>query len=110
MNNGLSKDSITKLCRVAGIKIISEDSYDVIRDIYDVKLREICKNISLVNDINGTNTIMIKDLYEAFELSGEHVSNIDFNVLKKYENEGKKIKQKKEKEKEKENEKEKDNI
>ena len=62
-NKELSDDNILKLCKKAGIKSISNDSYDKIREIIDFKLDNIL-SISIMlknNDNTHRETFMIKD-------------------------------------------------
>ena len=59
----LSKPSINRLAKRAGIKSISEDCYDTIRNLMGMELNNIIKNILIINEQNNTKTIMIKKIY-----------------------------------------------
>ena len=74
-NKELSDDNILKLCKKAGIKSISNDSYDKIREIIDFKLDNIL-SISIMlknNDNTHRETFMIKDLKKSLNL-------LDYNI------------------------------
>jgi histone H3/H4 len=67
---GLSKPCISRLARMAGVKSLSDDCYDTIRNLIGMELNKIVSNIIVVNDSSQTKTIMSSDVYKAFELSG----------------------------------------
>lgn len=67
---GLSKPCISRLARTAGVKSLSDDCHDTIRNLIGMKLNEIIANIIIVNDSHQTKTIMSSDVYKALELSG----------------------------------------
>lgn len=74
-NKELSDDNILKLCKKAGIKSISNDSYDKIREIIDFKLDNIL-SVSIMlknNDNTPRETFMIKDLKKSLNL-------LDYNI------------------------------
>ena len=74
-NKELSDDNILKLCKKAGIKSISNDSYDKIREIIDFKLDNIL-SISIMlknNDNTHRETFMVKDLKKSLNL-------LDYNI------------------------------
>jgi hypothetical protein len=74
-NKELSDDNILKLCKKAGIKSISNDSYDKIREIIDFKLDNIL-SISIMlknNDNTPRETFMVKDLKKSLNL-------LDYNI------------------------------
>lgn len=64
----LSKPSINRLAKRAGVKSISEDCYDTIRNLMGMELNNIIKNILIINDQNNTKTIMVKNVYDALHL------------------------------------------
>jgi histone H3/H4 len=70
LNSNLSKSSITKLSRRAGVKSMSEDCHNIIRNLIGMKLNDIIKNIIIVNNVHSTKTIMPADVYKALELLG----------------------------------------
>lgn len=70
----ITKPSITRLARRAGIKSVSEDCYDLIRKLIDVKLEEILRITMIVNTERQTKTLMAEDVYEAISLSGTNLT------------------------------------
>lgn len=70
----ITKPAIVRLARCAGIKNISEDCYDTIRQIFESKLDEIIKTILIVNSEHQTKTIMQQDIYDALEILGYNVA------------------------------------
>ncbi len=64
----LSKPSINRLAKRAGVKSISEDCYDTIRNLIGMELTNIIKNTLLMNSHNQTKTIMVKDIYDTLHL------------------------------------------
>ena len=55
---------------MAGVKSLSDDCYDTIRNLIGMELNKVVSNIIVVNDSSQTKTIMSSDVYKAFELSG----------------------------------------
>jgi histone H3/H4 len=70
----LSKSSITKLARRAGVKSLSEDCYNTIRNLIGIKLNILAKATLIVNESHGVKTIMTSDVYKALELLGYNVT------------------------------------
>ena len=70
----ISKPSINRLARRAGVKSISEDCYDTIRNLIGMELTNIIKNVILMNSHNQTKTIMVKDVYDALHLMNYNVT------------------------------------
>jgi histone H3/H4 len=66
----LSKPCISRLARMAGVKSLSDDCYDTIRNLIGMELNKVVSNIIVINDSSQTKTIMSSDVYKAFELSG----------------------------------------
>ena len=56
------------MAKRAGVKSISEDCYDTIRNLMGMELNNIIKNILIINEQNNTKTIMIKNVYDALHL------------------------------------------
>jgi len=67
----ITKISITKLSKRAGIKCISDDCYDTIKQIIETKLSDVLHKILIVNSENKSKTIMNTDVYAALEIMGE---------------------------------------
>ena len=72
--NGITKPSITRLGRRAGVKSVSDDCFDVIRGVIGDKLEEIVKVAMVVNSEHQTKTLMSDDIYEALHLMNENVT------------------------------------
>lgn len=70
----ITKPSITRLARRAGIKSVSDDCYDLIRKLIDYKLEEIVRITMIVNSEHQTKTVMADDVYEAIALSGTNLT------------------------------------
>ena len=70
----LSKSSITKLARRAGVKSLSEDCYNTIRNLIGIKLNILAKAKLIVKESHGVKTIMTSDVYKALELLGYNVT------------------------------------
>ena len=60
----ISKPSITKLCRKAGVKSMSDDCVNTIRQIMDKRLRNILTYALIMNSEHQTKTLMVDDIYE----------------------------------------------
>jgi histone H3/H4 len=70
----LTRPSITRLARKAGIKSVSEECFEEIRDLIRNKLTSLLKIILIVNSERQTKTLMPDDIYEALKLSGENIA------------------------------------
>ena len=70
----LTRPSITRLARKAGIKSVSEECFEEIRDLIRNKLVSLLKIILIVNSERQTKTLMPDDIYEALRLSGENIA------------------------------------
>jgi histone H3/H4 len=81
---GLTKPAIIKLARRAGVKSVSEDCYDTIRNLIGMKLNEIIRSILITNDTHNTKTIMTSDVYKTLELLGYNITeSTELNSTKK---------------------------
>lgn len=65
-----SKPAIVRLARTAGIKSMSDDCYDIIRELICSQITELVKTTLLINDEHQTKTIMPDDVYKALSLLG----------------------------------------
>ncbi len=70
----ISKPSINRLARRAGVKSISEDCYETVRNLIGMELTNIIKNIIVINNHNQTKTIMVKDVYDSLHLMNYNVT------------------------------------
>jgi len=70
----ITKPSITRLARRAGVKSLSEDCHNNIRVIADEYLSDIIVAALVVNSEHNTKTLMPEDIYEALRLRGYNVT------------------------------------
>lgn len=71
----ITKPSITRLARRAGIKSISDDCFDTIRDIVGHQLDEIISTALVVNTEHNTKTLMISDIQDALSILNYNVTH-----------------------------------
>ena len=69
-----TKPSITRIARKAGIKNLSDESYNMVRNLISMKVEELIEKSLIVNDERGTKTIMCEDVVDALRLSGVYLS------------------------------------
>lgn len=82
----LSKPSLTRLARRAGIKSISEECFPTLRNVILQKLDIIIQNALIVNSEHQTKTLMTDDIYESLYLLGENITqsqNLGTNIVTK---------------------------
>jgi histone H3/H4 len=70
----ITKPSITRLARRAGVKSLSDDCYSNIRVIVEEYLSDIIVAALVVNSEHNTKTLMPEDIYEALRLRGYNVT------------------------------------
>ena len=70
----ITKPSITRLARRAGVKSLSDDCYNNIRNIVNTQLTDIVVAALVVNSEHNTKTLMPEDIYEALRLRGDNVT------------------------------------
>lgn len=70
----ITKPALTRLARRAGVKSLSEDSFDTIRNLTSIKLTEITQAIMTLNNERSTKTIMAFDTYEALKILGYNMA------------------------------------
>lgn len=71
----IPKQCILNIARRAGIKTISDDCYETIRNIMGIKLCELAKHVEIVNTQKGTKTISNDIIAESLKLQGKRVTN-----------------------------------
>lgn len=71
----LTKPSLTRLARCAGVKSLSDNCYDVLRKLVDDKLEEVIRITMIVNSLKHTKTLMTEDLQDAISLMGTKLSD-----------------------------------
>jgi histone H3/H4 len=71
----ITKPSITRLARRAGVKSLSDDCYNSVRNLAGGYLTEIINTALVVNSEHNTKTLMPDDVYEALRLRGYNVTH-----------------------------------
>lgn len=70
----ITKPSITRLARCAGVKSLSEDCFPLIRTLINNKLDEIINTSLVVNSEHQTKTLMSEHIYNAFNISNINIT------------------------------------
>jgi histone H3/H4 len=73
----ITKSSISRLAKRAGIKNLSEDSYQAINKIIEKDVKDLVKILLIANCENNNKTININDIYNCFSIKGYNVSYSD---------------------------------
>lgn len=71
----ITKPSLQRIARQAGIKSMSDDCVDIIRTLLHAKTAEICDILILQN--NCTKTIMVDDVYAALQSLNVNLTRSD---------------------------------
>lgn len=66
----LTKPSLIRLARCAGVKSLSENCYDVLRKLVDDKMEEVIRIAMISNSLKHTKTLTAEDLQDALSLMG----------------------------------------
>jgi len=70
----ITKPSITRLARRAGVKSLSDDCYNSIRNLVENKLSDVINVALVVNSEHNTKTLMPEDIYEALFINGYNIT------------------------------------
>jgi len=70
----ITKPSIVRIARKAGVKCISDDCYPAIHTTVENMLNDVIKTAIIVNSEQVTKTLMVDDIYKAFNLNGYNVA------------------------------------
>jgi histone H3/H4 len=70
----ITRPSIVRLARRAGIKSISEDCFNSIRALITFQITNIIKKALIINSEHQTKTLMTEDIYEALSVNGENLT------------------------------------
>lgn len=70
----ITKPSITRLARRAGVKSLSDECYNTVRDLSQTLLLTVLFNALVVNSAHKTKTLMVDDIYDALHLSGYNIA------------------------------------
>ena len=82
-NNNITKPSIQRLCKKAGVKSMSVECVDLIKYIMEFECGELIDNIISYNETTKAKTVMVDDVYKSISDTGY--------ILSKSENLGKGI-------------------
>jgi histone H3/H4 len=66
----ITRPSIVRLSRKAGIKSLGDDSFQLIREIAEQKTEEIIRKALVMCSEKGTKTLMEEDIYDVLGLLG----------------------------------------
>lgn len=69
-----TKPDITRLARSAGVKSVSEDNFNLIRQLIVRELEEVIRLTLIVNSERQTKTLMSDDVYEALAFNGTNMA------------------------------------
>lgn len=70
----ITKPSITRLARRAGVKSVSDDCFNPIRLLIANHLDELVRAALVVNSEHQTKTLMSNDVYDSLALLGRNVT------------------------------------
>jgi histone H3/H4 len=70
----ITKPSLTRLSRKAGVKSVSDESFDTIREIMDKKILDIIRTSIIINSENLTKTLMPTDIYTSIKITGTNIA------------------------------------
>ena len=71
----ITKPSITRLARRAGVKSVSDDCFDTVRSLINNQLSQVVRAAMVVNDEHQTKTLMVDDVFAALRLLGHQVTS-----------------------------------
>lgn len=64
----ITKPSIVRLLRKAGVKSVSDSCYITINNLMEKKIMEILDVLLIINSQTQLNTLMVSDLYNALKI------------------------------------------
>jgi len=70
----ITKPSITRLARKAGVKSVSDECFPYLRSFLVSRVESVLKSAIQINGIHGTKTMMPDDVYEALAIRGENLT------------------------------------
>lgn len=70
----ITKPSLVRLARKAGIKSMSDDCYPEVYKLITSNLDKIIATALIINSENGTKTLMNNDIYQAMKINGHIVA------------------------------------
>jgi hypothetical protein len=70
----ITRPSIVRIARKAGIKSISEECFQKIRTLLTYRIDSVVKKALIINSEHQTKTLMTEDIYDSLALSGENLT------------------------------------
>ena len=71
----ITKPSIARLARRAGVKSVSDDCFPTIRHLISNHLTDVISASIVANSEHQTKTLMADDIYDALSLLGQNVTH-----------------------------------
>lgn len=76
-SNNITKPSIQRLCKKAGVKSMSLDCIDLIKNMMEFECEKLIDIIISYNETNKSKTVMVDDVYRSIEDTGYILSKSD---------------------------------
>jgi histone H4 len=80
---GITKPSLTRLARRGGVKSLSDDCFDTVRNLIGLKLENIIETIVIVNSSSQTKIITLEDVYKSFHILNYNITESNYLSDKK---------------------------
>lgn len=80
---GITKPSLTRLARRGGVKSLSDDCFDTMRNLIGMKLVDIIQTIVVVNSSSHTKTITSNDVYKSLHIKKYNIAESNYLSEKK---------------------------
>jgi histone H3/H4 len=76
-SNNITKPSIQRLCKKAGVKSMSVECVDLIKHLMEFECEELIDNIISYNETSKAKTVMVEDVYKSISDTGYILSKSD---------------------------------
>jgi histone H3/H4 len=73
-HNLLNKPTVIRLSKIAGIKNVSADSYDILNKVISQKIEEIIDTCLILNSEKKNKIVSKEDLYNSLNLLGYNLT------------------------------------
>ena len=70
----ITKPSITRIARKAGIKSVSEECYPLIQKVIKDMITDVIRTSLIINDEQNTKTLMVDDTYKSIRINGYNIA------------------------------------
>jgi len=70
----ITKPSIIRLARRAGIKSLSEECFPLLRALIHQRLEHVIQNSLIINSEHQTKTLMADDIYTSLSINNENLT------------------------------------